>query len=593
MIGSRYDSTASQGSRSSVATCTSSREKRCRGTVFVRFIAKVAALFAVSIGLSLTAADAGPLTTQTWRPVEITLISNRTYKHPYLDMDVAATFTGPDGRRMTMPGFWDGGSIWRVRFAPPSPGTWRYTIVATDPRNAIHGISGTVVVSRYRGALPIYRRGFIKALPGKRFLTYYDGTPFYWLGDTHWSGFNSAESLSAPVSGGHSMFRTMVDRRVRQGFTVWKAETFANNDEAGNFPVNEGGRAWGAGGFFVDLNPRFWQNIDQRVRYVAGKGLVIAIAQGVGRSLRTSAGVADHRRLARYIIARYGAYPTVWLTAQEYDAFGTCGACWTQVAAYSYSLDPYKRANSVHNGPANNIANHDADWLGFVTLQQAHNVLNGYTYWKDQYDATPAKPVLEDEANYEDIIPYYGYGKVTEKWKTRQSAWQAQIGGAFGFTYGAQGIWWGCRDAVDPHPNCGSGKDGRAWFTALEFEVGEQMAAMKRFWTSLAWWELSPDPGRITWADAPSGTQAPFQKSDGNARDIIVAYLPRRTDGGAAYGGLAHELDVTKTYKANWFDPRRGSYKAISLAIRPSGLGDWAIPAPPSSEDWVLLIERR
>ncbi|CAF0768727.1 unnamed protein product [Adineta steineri] len=69
---------------------------------------------------------------------------------------------------------------------------------------------------------------------------------------------------------------------------------------------------------------------------------------------------------------------------------------------------------------------------------------NRVDYWLAQYNAIPARPILEDEANYEDIIPPYGGGTVTPKWKTRQSAWQSQIAGTFGFTYGAQGIWWGC-----------------------------------------------------------------------------------------------------------------------------------------------------
>ena len=61
------------------------------------------------------------------------------------------------------------------------------------------------------------------------------------------------------------MFKGLIDRRTEQGFTVWKAETFANNNEGGNPPSNEGGPAWNNNTFFIDLNPGFWQNIDQRM----------------------------------------------------------------------------------------------------------------------------------------------------------------------------------------------------------------------------------------------------------------------------------------------------------------------------------------
>jgi hypothetical protein len=43
------------------------------------------------------------------------------------------------------------------------------------------------------------------------------------------------------------------------------------------------------------------------------------------------------------------------------------------------------------------------DWYSFVTLQQGHNILYPVTHWQDQYRAQPPRPVLEDEANYEQV----------------------------------------------------------------------------------------------------------------------------------------------------------------------------------------------
>ena len=150
---------------------------------------------------------------------------------------------------------------------------------------------------------------------------------------------------------------------------------------------------------------------------------------------------------------------------------------------------------------------------------------------------SPPRPVLEDEANYEDLIPsLYWWSSLTPKWKTRQSAWQSQIAGTFGFTYGAQGIWWGCYTTEEPNSNCGSGTDARAWYTAIDFPVGEQMSYMAQFWTSFDWWTLMPDGNAIIWAYAPTGTQKPYQKSDGNNRTIIIAYLPIQLTGNVYNG---------------------------------------------------------
>lgn len=41
---------------------------------------------------------------------------------------------------------------------------------------------------------PLYVHGFLRVNAAtNRYLEHADGTPFYWLGDTHWSGYSLAE----------------------------------------------------------------------------------------------------------------------------------------------------------------------------------------------------------------------------------------------------------------------------------------------------------------------------------------------------------------------------------------------------------------
>ena len=56
-------------------------------------------------------------------------------------------------------------------------------------------------------------------------------------------------------------------------------------------------------------------------------------------------------------------------------------------------------------------------------------------------------------------------------WMARQSAWQSQLGGAFGFTYGGQGIWWACWNTTYTNSNCGTvgTPQYKTWDQALEF----------------------------------------------------------------------------------------------------------------------------
>ena len=52
----------------------------------------------------------------------------------------------------------------------------------------------SIRLNRYSGPPnPLFNHGILRPSSGGRYLEHADGTPFYWLGDTHWSGFSTAE----------------------------------------------------------------------------------------------------------------------------------------------------------------------------------------------------------------------------------------------------------------------------------------------------------------------------------------------------------------------------------------------------------------
>ena len=53
---------------------------------------------------------------KTWVAQEIELKSAKTYENPFEDVDIEAVFT-LGNKTITFPGFWDGGEVWRARFA--------------------------------------------------------------------------------------------------------------------------------------------------------------------------------------------------------------------------------------------------------------------------------------------------------------------------------------------------------------------------------------------------------------------------------------------------------------------------------------------
>src|SRR5437588_11111671 len=78
------------------------------------------------------AAETGWAQLDRYQPVEIPLTSSINYPNPYTAATITASVTPPTGSgegSYTIPGFWDGGSTWRVRWAPRKAGT--YTVNVT------------------------------------------------------------------------------------------------------------------------------------------------------------------------------------------------------------------------------------------------------------------------------------------------------------------------------------------------------------------------------------------------------------------------------------------------------------------------------
>ena len=78
---------------------------------------------------------------KNFRVFEIAASAKAPAALPYKDgPNVTATLTHTSGGTFAAEGFWDGGNIWRIRFAPTLPGTWTWTSASTDA--GLNGLSG-------------------------------------------------------------------------------------------------------------------------------------------------------------------------------------------------------------------------------------------------------------------------------------------------------------------------------------------------------------------------------------------------------------------------------------------------------------------
>ena len=93
------------------------------------------------------------------QPYDIVLSASADFPNPMQDVDLTAVLQGPSGQELMVPGFWDGGRMFRVRFTLTAPGEWSYMTVSSDP--ALDAQSGTL-----EAASPAPAKAFTTVQPG-------------------------------------------------------------------------------------------------------------------------------------------------------------------------------------------------------------------------------------------------------------------------------------------------------------------------------------------------------------------------------------------------------------------------------------------
>ena len=553
-------------------------------TRFIKGLAGLLASAAMLAGLAFTAAAQD--TAERWTMREIAFTSQAAYADPFGDVDLDVTFTGPGGVTMVMPAFWDGGDTWKVRFAPTAVGQWSWETSCSNTADAgLHGVGGAFECVAYAGALEIYKRGFIKTQPGVRYFMYADGTPFFYLGDTHWS---------MPAEPFEGMFKTIVDTRVAQGFTVYQSEPLgAGYDLADGLTANDL-----AG--FADL--------DRRFDYIAGAGLVHANAQlffvaelfyGVHDGRYTEGYI---RRLSRYWAARYGAYPVLWTTAQEADDdfyykeqqpyYDAAHNPWKIVAETVGAYDPYRHPLTAHQENAGQTQAGNSEfrklpaysWFG-AQWSPPLNRGQDFKVPKDYWCNSGGRPAVNYEGRYENLW--------TKNFGARAQGWISFLNGMAGYGYGAIDIWL-YQSTYDTDTTSNDGIEDITpadkavpWTESLYFETADQLGHMKNFFENLEWWDLTPRFGSWKW-------MIPWQFTPWLGARYSLA--TRGSDAYAAYfynpsrvTGLLRGLDCGP-YEAAWFNPRNG--EAVPIGSVKPFLGMYFIPCKPDKNDWVLTLTR-
>jgi len=498
----------------------------------------------LALGLCvLTEAVANGAAIAQWEVFETSWETKKAYANPFTDIEVNGVFQ-QSAKQWIVPAFWAGGGKWTVRFAPPTQGEYRFHVECTDKANPdLNGSEQTLRVSEYKGHNRLLKHGFLRVSADKRHFEHADGTPFLWLGDTWWKNLCKRMTWEG--------FQELTANRKAKGFNVVLIVCGPFPDEGMFEPrwENEGGKPYENRDFTL-VNPAYFDYADRRIKHLVDQEIVPAIVGGWGRDWGMAAvGEAGYKRHWRNLIARYGAYPTVWLFGGEAGGWAFKGVekQWTEVARYVKKTDPYGHLATMHATGSSRTGVTDESVLHFDMLQTSH------AHWDaaretipklvESYSMKPPMPTMVGEACYEGHMQF-NYQDVQ-----RYLFWACMLSGAAGHTYGAAGVW---HAGVEGNPGTTPIYDWTTWKEGMNFPGSTQLGLGKKLLEEYPWWRFEP---HSEWAE-------PDSFAAGTPGEVRFIYQPRR----GVYnwnGTIVKRIERDVPYHAFYFNP--GNAKKYDL----------------------------
>lgn len=493
------------------------------------------------------------------------------------EVSLTVRFTAPSGRTQAVPGFWDGGRTWRVRFMPDEEGAWQYRTSADPGAPGLDGQAGRFTATLPQDtANPLLQHGAVRVAENGRHLVHADGAPFFWLMDTAWSG-----ALKATASG----WQTYLQDRVSKGFTgiqfvttQWRA---ARSDRAGQTAYS--------GYEDIDIHPAFFQRLDKRVDAINAAGLLAApvVLWALGDEDEVPGKLPDDQaiRLARYITARYGAHHVAWFLAGDENFSDERGVRWRRIGDAVFEGPRHEALATVHpQGRQWHLeAFRDEDWYDFIIYQSSHGGGPETIRWihagppAQHWREEPVLPIINSEPGYEDHVAWDRGTRHTAFDVRQQSYYSLLSAPTAGVSYGAQGVWSWETEPGEPLNHEGTGV-AKPWSEAIGLPGSNDLKHLADLFTSIDWWTLRPYQALL--ARQPGGEDpARFvAAARSSAGDVTVLYLPQGGDVQLQAGQLNAGLN------AFWHDPRTGARQDAQPA------GDPHTFSAPDSLDWVLVL---
>jgi hypothetical protein len=403
-----------------------------------------------------------------------------------------------------------------------------------------------------------------------------DGKPFFYLGDTAWLLFQRLD-------------RAEVDEylkdRVGKGFTVIQAYVIRGLGQ--RHP--DGNRSLLGEPPFTDRDPArpneaFFKHVDHVVNRANELGLVLGLVVAkswhVNKHPERVFDAQNAYTFGKFLGARYRNNAVLWYVGGD-SAPGSDAAVWVAMARGLKDGSGGSHLVSYHGSgqTSSSMWFHKADWLDFNSVQSGHGwAAKTYRFIDKDYGLAPAKPTVDMEPPYENH-PTGARTPRIDSHQVRQGAYWNLLAGAAGHGYGALDLFWLYKDSDGPFPRNGF----QPWRQALAYEGARQVGFLRRLFELRPWYKLVPAQAVIAAGQAEGEDHVRAARAaDGS---FVIVYLPRGKP-----VSINMEKVSGKTVKAQWYDPRKGTWQLIG-EYASTGTREFTAPSRGAKDDWALVLE--
>ncbi|MBS1828392.1 MAG: DUF4038 domain-containing protein [Acidobacteria bacterium] len=390
------------------------------------------------------------------------------------DVEMDAELTGPDGVRLTVPGFYDGADVWKIRFSPTHTGKW--TLRTRSTLAALNGKTENDIECIPNRHAAIH--GGLRIDPAHPYhFRYEDGAHYFLMGyecDWLW-GIDMNDPKRAQM-------HKLIDRIAARGFNHVLVNVYAHDTSWSPGKQNQWDYgppemfAWAGTNEKPDhtrLNVDYFRLYDGMMEALRDKGLVAHLMLKVYNKKVNwpEKNSPEERKYFRYVVARYQAFSNVVWDFSKESYNEKDNELQARLLEYIRSLDAYKRLTTAHDDDAFEWDPRYWHTLDFRTDQQHSDYAAMVAFDRNMR----ARPVINSEFGYErgvDVkLPTY---RKEDDWEEQlRRAYWVYLAGGYGVYYYHYTSW--DVNKIDPEPP-----------GVARFEI------LRKAFETLPYWRMSP-----------------------------------------------------------------------------------------------------